>query len=311
MEDSVKKDICEIVHDVRFDEKMSDHTSFRVGGPAEVFVSPERSEVSRLLKYLYENGIKYVVLGNGSNVLVSDKGLDGIVIDIGKNMSGIFSSEESYNHADFIVSTDALTATLMIAEAGALLSQVAAKALKSSFSGFEALSGIPGSVGGAIFMNAGAYGSEINDSILSVDVVKSTGKVVTYPKERLHLSYRHSRFMDVKDISTPDIILSATFSFERGNEEEIKNKMLDFSMKRREKQPLEFPSAGSTFKRPEGYFAGKLISDAGLKGLSIGGAEVSTKHAGFIINKDNATAKDIYSLIKEVQKRVLDRKSVV
>ncbi|MBQ7796482.1 MAG: UDP-N-acetylmuramate dehydrogenase, partial [Lachnospiraceae bacterium] len=223
----------------------------------------------------------WYVVGNGSNLLVSDKGFPGVIINTAK-----FDKLE----------TDGVT---VIAGAGVLLSKVASVAYKAGLKGLEFAAGIPGSVGGACVMNAGAYGSEMKHVLKTVTVLKEDGEVATLPAEELELGYRTSVIP-----KRGYLVLEAEFSLEEGNQEEIKSVMNDLASRRKEKQPLEYPSAGSTFKRPEGHFAGKLIEDAGLKGFTVGGAQVSEKHAGFVINKGGATASDIYTLCKEVEQKV-------
>ena len=274
------KGICE--HTV-FDEPMKKHTTFRIGGSADIFCEPKNAqELSDILLIAKQYNIKPVIIGNGSNLLVSDKGIRGIVIKIGEKLADI-----------------EVNGTKITAGAGALLSKIANVAYKNSLSGFECLSGIPGSFGGAIYMNAGAYGAEISHVICEALCVNSDGELVTVKKEDMALSYRHSSFME-----NGFIIISATVELQHGEQSEIGEKMKELTKCRTEKQPLNFPSAGSTFKRPEGYFAGKLIEDCGLKGFSIGGAKVSEKHAGFVINYNNATADDVLALIEHIQNEV-------
>ncbi len=268
--------------EILLQEPMANHTTFRVGGPAEYFVSPTVAELPGLMKVITEENIPYTILGNGSNVLVSDQGLAGVVIVLGKNAQEIKRD-----------------GNVITAEAGALLSRVAAEALSASLTGMEPLGGIPGSIGGAVMMNAGAYGGEIRQVLTSAEVLCANGQVKTYTVEELDLSYRHSILMEEKGI-----VLSATFTLQEGNPEEIKAQMADYRERRTSKQPLNFPSAGSTFKRPEGYFAGKLIEDAGLKGYRVGGACVSEKHAGFVVNDQNGTAADVYQVICDVSAKV-------
>ena len=265
------------------DEPMARHTTFRVGGPAEILAEPTQEELLPLLSYIKERNLPYYVLGNGSNVLVSDEGLPGVVILLGTKMGEI--------RAD---------GTRITAQAGALLSQLSAFAADRALTGLEFASGIPGSVGGAVVMNAGAYGGEMKDVITEVSVLKDK-EVVTYTGAEMEFSYRHSRILD-----EDGIVLSATVSLQSGEEGAIKETIRDIGEKRREKQPLNYPSAGSTFKRPEGYFAGKLIQDAGLLGYRVGGAMVSEKHGGFVINADHATAAEIHTLILDVQRKVKD-----
>lgn len=285
MSDNILDIISNIVpkENIKTKEELKKHTTFRIGGYADFFVSPgSEEEVALLIKTLNENNIKYYVLGNGSNVLAPDDGYKGVIIYIGEKLSKI---EINNNEIDV--------------EAGALLSKTAKEAYKSSLTGMEFAAGIPGSVGGAVVMNAGAYGGEIKDIIVSARVCDNKGNILLLTKEELDLSYRHS-VIEEKAYT----VLSCKFLLIKGKQEEIKEQMDELSRKRREKQPLEYPSAGSTFKRPEGYFAGKLIEDAGLKGYTVGGAQVSAKHSGFVINTGNATADDVKQLIKNVSEEV-------
>lgn len=284
------EEIKKYVQAVSIDEPMSAHTTFRAGGHAAVYAEPTGDELAALLSFVTTESLPYFVLGNGSNVLFSDAGYDGIVIGIGKRMAHIRSE-----------------GGVISAGAGALLSSLAAEALRAGLSGLEFASGIPGSVGGGVFMNAGAYGGELKDVIRRVTALTPAGTVKTYSANELNLSYRHSIFSDT---AAGEIVLSAEFLLQPGDPEKIRTAMQELNARRREKQPLEYPSAGSTFKRPEGYFAGKLIQDAGLMGFSVGGAAVSTKHAGFVVNTDHATASDIYAVIKGVQEKVLESSGV-
>ena len=262
--------------------KMSEHINFRVGGPVDILLTPNTKEqIVETIKICKENKIPFYVLGNGSNVLVKDSGIRGVVIKLSE-----------FNNI-------VRDGNIIKAESGALLKDVSAEALKASLTGFEFACGIPGSVGGAVFMNAGAYDGEISFVIKEAEVMDEEGNIITLSKEELKLGYRTSIIMKKNYI-----IISATFCFESGEKDKIEGRVSELTNKREEKQPLEFPSAGSTFKRPEGHFAGKLIQDAGLKGFTLGGAAVSGKHCGFIINKGNATAKDILDLIEYVQKEV-------
>ena len=265
------------------DEPMRKHTTFRAGGPADYFVMPESKEqVQKVIALCKEENIPYYIAGNGSDLLVSDKGYRGVIIQIGKKMSRI-----------------AVDGVRITAEAGALLSAIANRALEESLTGFEFAAGIPGSLGGACVMNAGAYGGEMKDVLLSVTVLTPEGECLTIPREELELGYRSS-IIEKKQY----LVLEAVIGLQKGKAEDIKAQMDDLRQRRIDKQPLEYPSAGSTFKRPEGYFAGKLIQDAGLKGFQVGGAQVSEKHAGFVINKDHATAAEIYELMCQVSARV-------
>ena len=275
------------------DEPMSRHTTFRTGGRADCYIIPRNTrELAGLIKYFELNGIAYFVIGNGSNLLVSDDGFRGAVIDIGRN-DGTEFTMLGYEWQDDKLYIDA--------GAGCLLSAAGRIAAGIGATGFEALSGIPGCIGGACIMNAGAYGSEMKDVVKSVVTVSRRGEIKELSADEISFRYRGSSLMD-----EGLIVARAQLVLERGEKKSIESRMEELLQQRREKQPLEFPSAGSTFKRPEGHFAGKLISDAGLKGLSIGGAQVSEKHAGFIINKEGASSADIYSLIKTVQQKVYE-----
>lgn len=270
--DELKK----IFKNVLVNEPMSKHTSFRTGGPADVFAEADSAEsIARALEVLKRENIPYFIMGNGSNLLVSDRGIEGVVIEISAGMNSITADGNS-----------------IYAQAGALLSSLAQTAADKSLTGFEFASGIPGSVGGAVFMNAGAYDGEIKNIIEYADVMDKDGNIFRMDKDELCLSYRHSAVAD-REL----IVLGAVFTGEKGDIQDIRDKMADLAARRRDKQPLNYPSAGSTFKRPEGYFAGKLIEDSGLKGKTIGGAQVSEKHAGFIINTGNAVSDDILELI--------------
>ena len=268
------------------DEPMAKHTTFRVGGAAKyaAFVSTA-SEIESLIKLCNDNNVQYYIIGNGSNVLISDKGYDGLMIIIGRNMSEISVEGETIR-----------------AGAGALLSAIGSKALNAGLAGFEFACGIPGTLGGACFMNAGAYGGEMKDILVSVDAVTPDGTVRTFNVEELGLGYRTSIFT-----KGGYVIVGALMRLHRGSYDDIKACMDDLAYKRRLKQPLEYPSAGSTFKRPEGYFAGKLIQDAGLKGYQVGDAQVSEKHSGFVINRGNATASDVMQLISDVKDKVKEQ----
>ena len=271
------------------DEPMQKHTTFRVGGPADYFVMPETIEqVQKVVTLCKGEEIPYYIVGNGSNLLVSDKGYRGVIIQIGKRFGQIEVKENQ-----------------ITAQAGALLSAVANRALEAGLAGFEFAAGIPGSLGGACVMNAGAYGGEMKDVLLSVTVLTPEGEVLTIPREELELGYRTS-IIEKKHY----LVLEAVIELQKGDPEEIKAVMDDLRQRRIDKQPLEYPSAGSTFKRPEGYFAGKLIQDAGLKGFQVGGAQVSEKHAGFVINKNHATASDIYELMRQVSEKVEEESGV-
>ncbi len=275
---------------VSFDEPMSKHTTFRVGGNADYYIRVSSlDQFVNGIRLLKDNDISITILGNGSNVLVSDKGIRGAVFELGKDFSDV-----SINRLEDKIEVKA--------EAGALLSNVGATLLKEGIAGFHWASGIPGSIGGAVYMNAGAYGGEIKDILKEATVLTKDLNVEVRDLDSLDLSYRHSALM-----SEEAYVLSATFALEEGDPKEIKALTDELNKKRRDKQPLEYPSAGSTFKRPEGYFAGKLIEDSGLKGFRVGGASVSFKHCGFVVNDQNATAADIYNLTEEVIKIVRDK----
>lgn len=265
------------------DEPLKNHVTFRVGGAADYFVSPESAEeVQKIILLCKEAGMPYYILGNGSNLLVSDQGYRGVIIQIYKSMSEISVKGE-----------------FVTAQAGALLSAIAAKAAGESLAGFEFASGIPGTIGGAAVMNAGAYGGEMKDVLEQVTVLTKEGELLTIPREELDMGYRTS-----KVAKNQYIVLEVVIHLAHGEQEKIREKMNELKEKRTTKQPLEYPSAGSTFKRPEGYFAGKLIEEAGLRGFQVGGAQVSEKHCGFVINKDNATASEVRELIRQVSERV-------
>ena len=270
------------IQDVKINEKLSQYVNFKVGGPADILLTPKvKEQVIETIKICKENNIPFYIIGNGSNLLVRDGGFRGVVI-LMKALVNIKVNDE-----------------VVEAECGAMLKDVSKVALENSLTGFEFACGIPGTVGGAIFMNAGAYNGEIANVVESAQVIDKEGNVLELSKEELDFGYRSSAVM-----KNGYIVLSAKFKLEKGQVKTIKELVDDLTNKRESKQPLEYPSAGSTFKRPEGYFAGKLIQDAGLKGYSIGGAAVSEKHSGFVINKGNATAKDITDLMKHIQAEV-------
>ncbi|MCH5264669.1 MAG: UDP-N-acetylmuramate dehydrogenase [Lachnospiraceae bacterium] len=264
-------------------EPMKRHTTFRIGGPAAYYMVPEEEEEIRIaIEFAREKNLPYYLLGRGSNVLFHDDGYPGVVIEIGRGLAKF----EMYKG-------------LVMAQAGISLSAMAAKLAEEGFTGFEFAAGIPGTLGGAITMNAGAYGGEIRDCIVSATVLTEDGDTQVLSREELELGYRSSLIQ-----RSSYIVKSGTFNFEEGDREEIQAKMKELNQKRREKQPLEYPSAGSTFKRPEGHFAGKLIEDAGLKGYRVGDAQVSEKHCGFVVNRGSATAAQVCQLISDVQRKV-------
>jgi len=269
---------------------MSTMTTFRTGGIARIIVSPTSTEeLKNVLKIFYDMQIPYYVLGNGSNLLVSDKGIEKPIIYIGRDFSSIDVFENC-----------------ITARSGAFLSAIAKKAYDESLTGFEFAAGIPGTLGGALIMNAGAYGGEMKDVIEAVSFVDPSGEEYVVSGEEMEFSYRNSALS-----GTNCIITGATIKLEKGNKDEINEKMSLLAAKRRDKQPLEYASAGSTFKRPVGHFAGSLIESAGLKGASFGDAQVSEKHAGFIINKGNATTQNICDLIEFVKEKVYEKHGVI
>lgn len=271
---------------VKLQEPMSKHTTFRIGGPADFYLCPHSTkEVQQTVQICKEENLPYFILGNGSNLLVSDKGYRGAIIQLWKNFSDISVKD-----------------CCITAKAGALLSKVAAEALEEGFTGMEFASGIPGTIGGAVFMNAGAYGGEMKDIIKEVKVLDDQGEIRVLSNEEMKLGYRTSI---VKEKGYT--VLSAVLQLKKGEVSVIRETMEDLKNRRTSKQPLDMPSAGSTFKRPEGYFAGKLIMDSGLRGFSVGGAQVSEKHCGFVVNKGGATAEDVTALIREVQRRVKEK----
>lgn len=271
---------------IKPEEPMKNHVTFRVGGPADFFVTPKNyEELSGVLKCCAKYEMPCYIMGNGSNLLVSDQGYRGVVIQLFRQLNNIQCE-----------------GNVIRAQAGALLSAVANRALEEKLTGFEFAAGIPGTLGGACVMNAGAYGGEMKDVLKSVTVLTREGERITLQKNELELGYRTS-IIAKKDY----IVLEAEIELEVGDAEEIKAVMDDLKERRTTKQPLEYPSAGSTFKRPEGYFAGKLIQETGLQGFQVGGAQVSEKHCGFVINKDQATAADIAELIRQVQDRVEEK----
>ena len=274
---------------ILYDEPLKKHTTFQVGGNSDCLIFVEKeNELASLIKFLDEKNIPRFLIGNGSNLLVSDDGFRGVILETKKLFNEIKVDGEK-----------------IIAKAGALMSKIGSVALENNLSGFEFAAGIPGTIGGGVVMNAGAYGGELKDVIESVTVLTDKGEIETIPGSEMGFGYRKSVVRE-----KGYIVLSTVIKLKSGNHEEIKALMDDLRDRRKSKQPLEFPSAGSTFKRPEGYFAGKLIEDSGLRGFSVGGAQVSEKHCGFVINKGNATASDINKLITEVAKKVKEDQNV-
>ena len=271
---------------VHTDEPMSRHTTFRIGGNADYFVKPGNAdEVAAVIVVCREYNIPYFILGNGSNLLVSDDGYRGMIINIMDNMDSM-----------------TVDGRIITAQAGAMLVRVSVMARDNALTGLEFASGIPGTIGGAVYMNAGAYGGEMKNVVKTVRAIDEYGRIYELDSEKMDFSYRHSIVEERKLI-----VLEVTLELEHGSREAIDDRMKELAEARRSKQPLEYPSAGSTFKRPEGYFAGKLIMDAGLRGYSVGGAQVAEKHCGFVINKGGATASDVVELIRDVQHDVDDK----
>ncbi len=272
---------------VKIDEPMRKHTNFKIGGNADVFVIAKNiEEIKCVIKFSKENNILLTILGNGSNVLVSDKGIRGIVLQVGTKEIKIEKQKNA----------------LVEVEAGVMLGALAQVLLKQSISGFEFAAGIPGSIGGAIRMNAGAYGGEMKDIVKDVTVLNEKGEISVLTNEECEFSYRHSRFTDSKEI-----VIKVTLKLPLGNEAEIKAKMDEYDQSRREKQPLNLPSAGSTFKRGADFITAKLIDECGLKGYTSGDAQVSTLHAGFVVNLGNATAQDVLNVVSHVKQVVLEK----
>lgn len=271
-------------------EPMNRHTTFRVGGPADIFVIPAViSELEGMIRWCSEHAVPYYIMGNGSNLLVGDEGVRGVVIQLGEAFSGIEIGED---------------ATIWV-QAGCLLGKAANAAAEHSLTGMEFASGIPGTIGGAVMMNAGAYGGEMKDIIDCVTLLTPSGEIIILPQDQMGFGYRQSI------VSRENyIVLEVKLQLQQGDSRAITERMKELNEARRKKQPLEYASAGSTFKRPEGYFAGKLIMDAGLSGYRVGDAQVSEKHCGFVINRGNATAKDIVTLIHDVRERIAEQYQV-
>ena len=272
----------------KINEPMSEHTSFKIGGPADIFLWVDNeNQLIEAIRELKELGIPCFILGKGSNLLVSDKGIEGAVISLAK------------------LNKIEIKGQTLKAQSGASLAKACIAAAEQSLSGLEFAFGIPGTVGGALYMNAGAYGGEMSQVVQSAEYLDSDGEIKTISLSNMQLGYRTSIFEKGEKV-----ILSVTFSLKKGDKEQINSSMNDFLQRRKDKQPLEFPSAGSTFKRPEGYFAGALIEKNNLKGVSVGGAEVSTKHAGFVINKGTATSEDVKKLIELIKNKVFEVEGV-
>lgn len=275
---------------VLWDEPMKNHTSFKIGGPAAALCAPkDRQQLRELVGFVQREGVDSWYIGNGSNLLVSDKGLNGVAILLDSGFDGEIEVD----------------GTVLLAPAGKKLSAVCAAACAAGLTGLEFAYGIPGSVGGAVYMNAGAYGGEMKDRLLWVEYLAPTGEIVRLEQEQLSLSYRHSRFME--EGMQGSCIVRAAFGLQRGEKAAIQSEMDRILNQRRQKQPLEYPSAGSTFKRPQGAFAAQLIDECGLKGFTVGGAQVSEKHAGFVINTGKATCADVLELTRQVRECVQEK----
>ena len=270
---------------IRRDEPMSRHITFKVGGPADYYLIPGNTQIADVIRLCREEQMPVYIIGNGSNLLVGDKGIRGVVLEVGAGISEVYRKDH-----------------MLYAEAGVSLARLAQEAARAELTGLEFASGIPGTVGGAVVMNAGAYGGEMNDVLEWAEILTKDGEILKLSTEELKLSYRHSIVPEIGGI-----VLRAAFRLEPGEKEVIRLRMEQLRQQRTEKQPLEYPSAGSTFKRPEGYYAGKLIMDAGLRGYRVGDAQVSEKHCGFVINRGQATAAEILKLIQDVRKTVQDQ----
>jgi UDP-N-acetylmuramate dehydrogenase len=300
---NILTDISSILtaENILVNEPMKKHTTFKIGGNADAFLTPQTIEQIQQLIHLFKaNNIPYYVIGNGSNLLVSDEGIRGVVIQLGDQFSAF-----EILHDDCKSAVDKNNCVYIRTQAGMMLGRLGGILAGYSLAGFEFATGIPGTVGGAVMMNAGAYGGEIKDIIVKATVMDQDGHIFELSKDELELGYRTSVI-----VTRNLIVLDAYFRFHAGSKDEIMDKIKELALKRRTKQPLEFPSAGSTFKRPTGYFAGKLISDAGLRGLTVGDAQVSEKHAGFVINLGNATAQDVIDLTEKVKKKVYELNGV-
>lgn len=275
---------------ILFNEPMKNHTSFKIGGPADIMIIPSREkDIIESIKFCRENNIKYIIMGNGTNLLVRDTGIRGVVIKIANGFDNIAIDNDK-----------------IFCQGGTLLSVIAKKALRESLAGFEFASGIPGTIGGAITMNAGAYGGEMKDIVTKVIALDKNNNIVELANKDMNFRYRGSTVID-----EGLIVLGVELQLRKQEYSKIEEKMKDFTNRRVSKQPLDLPSGGSTFKRPTGYYAGKLIDDAGLRGIRFGYAQVSEKHCGFIVNRGNATFEEVFTLIKTVQKIVHDKYNIM
>ncbi|MGN8631309.1 UDP-N-acetylmuramate dehydrogenase [Blautia sp. HCP3S3_G3] len=291
MNQEIRQQFCELLGEERVlvEEPMDRHTTFRIGGPADYFLIPETYEqIQKILEICRREELPYFILGNGSNLLVSDQGYRGVIIQTFRNFSGV-----------------TVDGNKIRAASGALLSAIAAAAKNASLTGFEFAGGIPGTLGGAVVMNAGAYGGEMKDVLEEVTVMDQEGQIRILKVDELEMGYRTSIIK-----KAGYLVLEAVIALEPGDQERIKERMRELTEQRTSKQPLEYPSAGSTFKRPEGYFAGKLIMDCGLRGYRVGGAQVSEKHCGFVINTGGATAQDVRTLMQNVSDKVFEKYGV-
>ncbi len=276
---------------IRYNESMKKHTTIRIGGNVKCMVLPTKiSDIIDTIKFAKENNIKYYIIGNGSDLVVCDEDLDAIIIKIANGYDKI-----------------EVKSNVIEAYAGAMMPKVSQIAKKNNLEGFEFACGIPGTIGGGIRMNAGAYGSEISNIVSEITYLDKNCNICTISKDDAKFSYRHSIFMEQKD----NVVLSAKFVLKEGNIAEIEARMNEYTEARKKKQPIEYPNAGSTFKRPTGYFVGKLVQDAGLRGYTVGNMQVSEKHTGFIINKGNATCKEVKQIIKDIQERVYEKFGVL
>ncbi|MCF6465554.1 UDP-N-acetylmuramate dehydrogenase [Clostridium sp. Cult2] len=276
--------------EILFDEPMKNHTSFKIGGPADVMIVPSREEdIIESIKFCRYNHIKYFIMGNGTNLLVKDTGIRGVVIKIANGFDNLKIEGDK-----------------AVCQGGTLLSVIAKRVLKESLAGFEFASGIPGTIGGAVTMNAGAYGGEMKDIVTKVRVLDINNNVVELSNVEMNFRYRGSTVID-KEL----VVLGVEFQLGKGEYSQIEEKMRDFTHRRVSKQPLDLPSGGSTFKRPIGFYAGKLIDDAGLRGIRYGDAQVSEKHCGFMVNRGEATFNEVFTLIKTVQKIVYDKFNIM
>lgn len=272
---------------IKYDEDMKKHTTIRIGGKAKCFITPTSIEdIIKVIKYAKENNIDFYIIGNGSNLVVCDEGIDAIVIRLGSGFDKV-----------------TVEGNIIEAYAGSTMPKVSQIARKNELAGFEFACGIPGTIGGGVRMNAGAYGSEISNIIEEITYLNEENEVCVMKKEEACFDYRHSIFCDNKNL----VVLGAKFVLKRGNLAKIEEQMNEYTKARKEKQPIEYPNAGSTFKRPTGYFVGKLVQDAGLRGYSVGGMQVSEKHTGFIVNRGNATCKDVKQIIKDIQDVVFEK----